>query len=168
MGRMERHTATRGVGMPGKLGIGALGAIGLALACAVAASGVVALDGPGTIKVTDRLVKMTRVDGGKPGRGAGDIFFYRQSLYNKGITNIPIGHSDITCLDTGTGSMNCNGTYFLPRGKIMVAGVIASRLFYELAVIGGTGYYDNARGALTATFLGGVRPGEFLIFRLEI
>ena len=29
----------------------------------------------------------------------------------------------------------------------MVGGVIASRLFYELAVIGGTGIYDNVRGS---------------------
>ena len=42
--------------------------------------------------------------------------------------------------------MNCIGTYFLPKGKIMVGGVIASRLFYELAVIGGTGLYDNVAG----------------------
>jgi hypothetical protein len=154
--------------MLGRLGIGAAGALGLALVCAVAASGSISLVAPGAIKITDRLVKTTHVDGGKPGRGAGDLVFYRQSLYNKGITNVPIGHSDVTCLDTGTGSMNCNGTYFLPKGKIMVGGVIASRLFYELAVIGGTGIYDNVRGALTATYLGGPRPGEFLIFRLEI
>ena len=29
----------------------------------------------------------------------------------------------------------------------MVGGVIASRLFYELAVIGGTGLYDNVSGS---------------------
>ena len=77
------------------------------------------------------------------------------SLFNKRITPISIGHSDITCIDTGTGSSNCTGTYFLPKGKIMVEGVIASRLFYELAVIGGTGLYDNVRGTLTVTYLGG-------------
>ena len=64
--------------------------------------------------------------------------------------------------------MNCNGTYFLPKGKIMVAGVIGSRLFYVLAVLGGTGLYDNARGTLTATYLGGAPPKEFLLFRLVI
>ena len=50
----------------------------------------------------------------------------------------------------------------------MVGGVIASRLFYELAVIGGTGIYDNVRGTLTVTYLGGTPAHEFLLFRLGI
>ena len=79
-----------------------------------------------------------------------------------------IGHSDITCIDTGTGSENCTGTYFLPKGKIMVGGVIASRLFYELAVIGGTGLYDNVRGILTVTYLDGAPERELVLFRLTV
>ena len=126
------------------------------------------LNQPGTIRITDRLVKHTHVDGGRRGPGAGDFDFYRQLLYNKGITADSIGHSDLTCINTGTGSSNCTGTYFLPKGKIMVAGVIASRLFYELAVIGGTGVYDNVNGSLTVTYLGGSPSHEFLVFRLGI
>jgi hypothetical protein len=135
---------------------------------ALSASGAVSLTGPGTIRVTDRLVKKIHVDDGEPGPSAGDLDFFRQALYNKGVTPAPIGHSDITCLHTGTGSMNCNGTFFLPKGKIMVNGVIGSRLFYEQAVIGGTGLYENARGTMTATFLGGSPPREFLLFRLAV
>jgi len=44
--------------------------------------------------------------------------------------------------------------------------VIGGRLFYQLAVYGGTGLYDNARGTITATYLGGLPPKEFLVFRL--
>jgi hypothetical protein len=142
--------------------------LALVLVGAAGAAGSVSLTGPGSIRVTDRLVKHTHVDGGKTGRGAGDIDFWRESLYNKGVTPSPIGHSDITCFNTGTGSMNCNGTYFLPKGKIMVTGIIGSRLFYELAVIGGTGLYVNARGTVTATYLGGVPAREFLLFRLLV
>jgi hypothetical protein len=138
------------------------------LTIAASAVGSVALDQPGAIRITDRLVKHTHVDGGRHGPGAGDFDFYRQLLFNKGITANSIGHSDLTCINTGTGSENCTGTYFLPTGKIMVAGVIASRLFYELAVIGGTGNYDNVRGSLTVTFLGGSPAHEFLIFRLGV
>jgi hypothetical protein len=143
-----------------------IAAAGGALAVAAAAGGSPTLTGPGTIRVTDKLVKRIHVDGGFRGRGAGDLDFYRELLYNRGITPSPIGHSDITCTSTGTGSANCSGTYFLPKGKIMVAGVLASRLFYELAVIGGTRLYENARGTLTATALGGTSTHEFLIFRL--
>jgi hypothetical protein len=72
------------------------------------------------------------------------------------------------CTVTGTGSANCSGTYFLPKGKLMVAGVLASRLFYELAVIGGTRLYENARGTLTGIALGGSPRHEFLTFRLTV
>jgi hypothetical protein len=139
-----------------------------ALAVAATAGGSTSLNGPGAIRITDRLLKHIHVDGGKRGRGAGDLDFYRELLYNRGITPSPIGHSDITCMSTGTGSSSCSGTYFLPKGKLMVAGVLASRLFYELAVVGGTRLYDNARGTLTATALGGTPRHEFLIFRLVV
>jgi hypothetical protein len=140
------------------------------------AASTTSLTTPGTIRVTDRLskhihvrlVKQVQVDGRTKGSRAGDLDFYRQVLFNKGITPVSIGHSDITCVNTGTGSFNCNGTYFLPKGKIMVNGVIASRLFYELAVVGGTGLYDNVRGTLTVTYLGGAPAREFLLFRLGI
>jgi len=143
-----------------------IAAAGGALAVAATTAASPSLTGPGTIRVTDRQVKRIHVDGGAAGRGAGDLDFYRELLYNRGITLSPIGHSDITCITTGTGSSNCSGTYFLPKGKIMVAGVLASRLFYELAVVGGTRLYENARGTLTATALGGSPRHEFLLFRL--
>ena len=111
------------------------------LAAAVTASGTVSLTGPGTIRITDTLVKHTHVDGGQAGNGAGDFDFYRQALYNKRITSKPIGHSDITCIDTGTGSSNCTGTYFLPKGKIMVGGVLVvsfPRAFCVIAARGST------------------------------
>jgi hypothetical protein len=137
----------------------------LAIARGTMAGNSFALTGPGTIRITDRQVKHIYVDGGVRGRGAGDEDFYRQVLYNRGI---PIGHSDIMCTNTGTGSSNCGGTYFLPKGKLIVGGVLASRLFYELPVMGGTRLYENARGTLTAIALGGSPRHELLIFRLSV
>jgi hypothetical protein len=140
-------------------------------------TGSQALTGPGAVRITDRLEKHIHVrvdkhvmvDGkGKKRSRAGDFDFYRQALYTKTARPVNIGHSDLTCVNTGTGSSNCTGTYFLPKGKIMVGGVIASRLIYELAVLGGTGLYDNVRGTLTVTFMGGLPAREFLIFRLEV
>jgi hypothetical protein len=145
-----------------------LAACSALLTITAAASGTSTLTTPGTIRITDRMVKHTHVDGGRRGPSAGDFDFYRQLLFNKGITSAPIGHSDITCVNTGTGSENCSGTFFLPKGKIMVGGVIASRLFYELAVVGGTGIYDNVRGTVTVTYLGGMPAHDFLLFRLGI
>jgi hypothetical protein len=143
-------------------------AVGVALVAATSAIGSASLTGPGTIRITSREVKHIHVDAGAPGKGAGDQDFFRQLLFNKRITPKAIGHSDITCTNTGTGSMSCVGTYFLPKGKLMVGGVIGARLFYELAVYGGTGLYNNARGTVTATYLGGLPPQEFLVFRLLV
>jgi hypothetical protein len=139
-----------------------------AAALLAVAAPALALDTPGTIKVTDRLVKHIHVRGPDKSTHAGDLDFYRQQVYNKGITQQPLGHSDFTCVNTGTGSQSCTGMYFLPKGKIVVGGVIASRLFYELAVMGGTGIYDNVRGTLTVTYMGGIPAREFLVFRLGI
>jgi len=143
-------------------------AAAVAAVAAASAIGAHALNQPGPIKLTDRLVKHIHVRGPSRSTHAGDLDFYRQQLFNKGITPTPIGHSDFTCINTGTGSQSCTGTYFLPKGKIMVGGVIASRLFYELAVIGGTGLYDNVRGILTVTYLDGAPERELVLFRLTV
>ena len=45
----------------------------------------------------------------------------------------------------------CRGTYVLPKGKIVVGGSLTYRQFYDLAVLGGTELYDNARGSVTVT-----------------
>ena len=60
----------------------------------------------------------------------------------------------------------CRGTYFLPRGKLVVGGSLQYRQFYDLAVVGGTGLYDNARGALTVTRTGRRPVRDLVIFRL--
>ena len=141
--------------------------VGTAVAAVAAPAG--ALDQPGNIRITDRMIAHTHVNvAAHGGSSAGNFDFYHQLLYNRGITSKPIGHSDVTCINTGTGSSNCSGTFFLPRGDIMVGGVIDSRLFYELAVVGGTGVYSNVRGTLTATYLGGLPSREFLLFQLGI
>jgi|SoimicmetaTmtLAB_FD_contig_91_68116_length_1140_multi_2_in_0_out_0_2 hypothetical protein len=158
--------------------IALLTAAGAALLIAVgSATGSQSLTAPGTVRITDKLVKHIHVavdkhvtvhGTAKKDSPAGDLDFYRQALFTKGPKPVNIGHSDLSCVDTGTGSSSCTGTYFLPKGKIMVGGVIASRLIYELAVVGGTGLYDNVRGTLTVTSLGGVPAREFLLFRLEV
>ena len=136
-------------------------ALGITLVAATTASGSPSLTRPGTIRITDREVKHLHVDGCAPGKGAGDQDFYRQLLFNKRITPNAIGHSDIVCTNTGTGSTSCTGTYFLPRGKIMVGGVISfgsePLSKFMLPLTGGTGKYDNARGYVNVRQLYGGR-----------
>ena len=73
------------------------------------------------------------------------------------------------CTTVSSSNQSCSATYFLPQGEIVVQGVIGSRLIYAMAVVGGTGLYDNVRGSLTVTSLKrspSVR--ELLVFRLVV
>jgi hypothetical protein len=124
------------------------------------------LKGPGTIRITDRQLAFHAVDVGPRGRSLGDLEITRWSLYNTRITPNAIGHAELVCTLTGGNSRSCNGTYALPRGKLVVSGQMLFRQFFQLAVVGGTGLYDNVRGTLTVTARGAKRPGNLVLFRL--
>ena len=76
--------------------------------------------------------------------------------------------ADLVCTYTGPKARQCNGTYTLPKGTLVVAGSIRFRSFFRLAVVGGTEIYDNVRGSLTATKYTKRPRREILIFRLTI
>jgi hypothetical protein len=146
----------------------------MGIAAAVAASGAVFLPGalalgrPGTIRITDAEKLHTHVDSGAPGRGPGDVDIYRSILYNRRIQTKPLGRADMVCTTISGATQSCHATYFLPRGQLVVSGVISSRLIYILAVVGGTEYYNNARGTLTVTSLRRSPVRELLLFRLVV
>lgn len=144
----------------------ALGALAL-LVIAVAPSSQ-ALSRPGTIRITTREVAHRIIDHGPRSRGVGDVEVSRSLLYNKGITQRAIGHGEIVCTFTGRRSRVCNGTYFLPKGKIVVAGALVFRQFYEFAVLGGTGLYNNVQGSLTVTTTTPKPRRDILTFRLVV
>jgi hypothetical protein len=141
---------------------------GLALAVVTVAPASQALTRPGTIRITTREVAHRIMDQGQPGRGPGDLEISRTLLYNKGLTPRAIGHGEVVCTFTGRRSRVCNGTYFLPRGKIVVAGALVFRQFYEFAVLGGTGLYNNVQGSLTVTTTTPKPRRDILTFRLVI
>jgi hypothetical protein len=125
-----------------------------------------AATGPARIKITNREISRVRVDAGIPGRGAGDVEIVRQNLFNKRIKPQPIGHADFVCTFVTTGTRSCTGTIFLPRGRLVVGGTIRYPELYELAVLGGTRLYDDARGTLTVIRTT-LRPRrDILLFRL--
>ncbi len=127
-----------------------------------------ALNGPGTIRITSRDIQINLANQGAAGRGAGDTLLIRQLLYNKGIRKKAIGHADMVCTYTGFRSRQCTGTYFLPKGTIVVSGSLRYREFFELAVVGGTSLYDNVRGSMTATMYTRRPHREILVFRLVV
>jgi hypothetical protein len=125
-----------------------------------------AATGPATIRITDKQTRVVRVDLGKRGRTAGDVEIVNALVYNQRVTPRALGHSETVCTYTIGINRSCQGTVFLPKGKLVVAGILRYRQFYELAVTGGTGLYNNARGTMTVTRIGDSPPRHLLFFRL--
>ena len=148
----------------------------LAVAAAVAAAVPLAValgpssdaaTGPAQIRVTSEEVVYERVDVGRKGRSAGDMEIFKQLVYNRRITRRALGHAEFVCTFTIGPSRSCRGTIFLPKGKLVVGGPIYYRQLYQLAILGGTGLYDNARGTMTGTlYRRPPRRAEILQFKL--
>lgn len=144
-----------------------LAAAGLALAAVVLdAWSSTASTGPATVRVTDKQVRFTEVDIGTRGRSPGDVEIANVLVYNRRITERPLGHAEFLCTYTVGLNRSCRATIFLPMGRLEVGGILRFRQFYVLAVLGGTGLYDNARGTLTVTRIGRNPPRQLLFFRL--
>ena len=122
--------------------------------------------GPATIRITSRETSRIRVDVGTPGPGVGDTEVVRQNLFNKRIRSTPIGHSEYVCTFTTARTRACTVTIFLPKGRLMAGGSIQYQDLYELAVLGGTRLYDNARGTLTVVRTTRRPRRQILLFRL--
>jgi len=138
----------------------------LALLGGSATRGSADLTKPGIIRLTTRGLADQFVNRGGSGRDAGDLIVIRELLFNKGIRRQAIGHSELVCTFTTPYSRQCSGTFSLPRGKIVVSGSLVYRQFYVLAVVGGTGLYDNVRGSLTVTMISNKPRRDLVYFRL--
>jgi hypothetical protein len=126
---------------------------------ASAATRTWAATGPATIRVTDRLTSYSHID-----TGVGSREIIGGSLYSS--SGHLIGSEAAICTYLDRRARLCHMVFTLPRGSIVVEGRLSSRLLYELAIVGGTELYDNARGTLISTSLG-LRPRrDVLIFRL--
>ena len=124
-----------------------------------------AATGPGTIRITNREVNVSRVDVGRRGKSPGDMEIIRQRLYDR--TSRLIGRAELMCTFVDSRrSRICRGTYFMPKGKLVVGGSLQYRQFYDLAVTGGTGLYDNARGSVTVTRMARRPVRDLVVFRL--
>ena len=127
-----------------------------------------AATGPEFIRITDRQFSYKRVDVGAPGRSPGDQEIIYDKLFNRKITPEPIGSAQFLCTFTVGNTRMCTATVSLPKGELVATGRVRFRQFYDLAIVGGTRLYDDARGTLTITrTTGHPRPvRELLYFRL--
>jgi hypothetical protein len=128
----------------------------------------IAATGPDFIRITDRQFGYTRVDVGARGLSPGDQEIIFDKLFNRKITQKPIGTARFICTFTTGRTRMCIATIGLPKGELVASGTVRFRQFFNLAIVGGTGLYNNARGTLT--IIRTTRPPrpirELLYFRL--
>jgi hypothetical protein len=142
----------------------AAAAAALALAALGAYTGArsQASTGPATIRITDLQVADRQF-----GSGVGAREIVRTELYQRTGRRQRLGQAAMLCTYVSRTQRACTTSFTLPRGTIVVSGVLQSRLLYELAIVGGTGLYDNARGTLLNTTIK-LRPRrDLLLFRLS-
>ena len=127
--------------------------------------GSAAATGPGKITITNRQLSVVRVDVGRRGKSPGDMEIIRQRLFDR--QGRVIGRAELMCtfVDSRRARI-CRGTYFMPKGRLVVGGSLSFRQFYNLAVTGGTGLYDNARGTVTVTRMATRPVRDLVVFRL--
>jgi hypothetical protein len=136
----------------------------LALALAVVAyAGTrgLASTGPATIRITDLQVADRTF-----GDGVGSREIVRTELYQRTSPKSRLGGAAMVCTWVAARQRSCTTTFTLPKGTIVASGVLQSRLLYELAIVGGTGLYDNARGTLLNTTVKLSPRRDLLLFRL--
>lgn len=103
-----------------------------------------------TVTVVERAVTDTVVDIGPKGDSLGDTLAFGNPIFSS--TNRQrVGHDQGNCVRTAVGrAYECNWTTFVPGGSLTVEGPFYDDLRdSRLAIIGGTGRFDRARGEMT-------------------
>ncbi|MBA2724514.1 MAG: hypothetical protein H0U53_00860 [Actinobacteria bacterium] len=98
-----------------------------------------AISGPATIVVNGKPLTFTQKDG----------FNIRRARLTDRYGRV-VGRSHLICFTISKYERSCHGLYTFPRGSIRVAGPVLLSS-YVLAVTGGTGLYNNVRGAMKVT-----------------
>lgn len=114
--------------------------------------------GAQTIRVLQRVDKLTFIDLGEPGEATGDFLVVDRNLVNP-ITEARLGRTRGTCFNvsgslvTADFVLECNLTHTLPGGTLVTAGLFTSAdVPVPQAITGGTGRFRNARGQMTGEF----------------
>jgi hypothetical protein len=132
-------------------------AISAALVLAVVLSSPAASSTSGKVQVTATITGV-RTEANPRRQGAQSTIYLR--LWNREITNGPIGHAFVSCLFMGSGGVfgsgiaNCHAVYTMPLGKITASGLRHRIRRYTLVLTGGTGRYIGADGVAVSRSLG--------------
>jgi hypothetical protein len=101
-----------------------------------------------TITVVEKVVSEKTVDIGPKGDSMGDILAFANPIYDSAGAK-KIGSDQGYCLRTVVGkSWECTWTIFFEEGQIVAAGPVLDNADSNLAITGGTGKYEGAKGTL--------------------
>jgi hypothetical protein len=134
----------------------AAAAIAAAVALALVVAGAHALTpGDARIRITGARIET---------REFGAFTMRTYALYNRPAYPGRLGTATVSCLEVAGGMLDCSELLRLSRGTIITRGYVPKAAAYRvLAVVGGTGLYDNVGGEMTTQPLGG---GQLLLINL--
>lgn len=127
-------------------------ALFLAFGSMVAASAGTSATGSQTIRLVARQVSATLVP--VPGQTGHQLVPGDQLVFTDSLTrnSASYGHNAIHCVIVVAADAVCTGAFTLPGGQLTIAGDVGSINSHgskTVAVTGGTGQYQGARGQLT-------------------
>lgn len=133
-------------------------ALAVGMAWAWASPGLTA---PVTLTVIEHETTLKYIDTGRPGDSSGDLITFHNRVYDEADEAV-VGSDQGQCIRISpkAGTWECAWTTFLEDGQITVAGPFFDTEDSTLAVTGGTGAYDNARGSMDLESMeGGAKYG---------
>lgn len=134
---------------------------------AIASAGSPGLEQPRVLrfKIVEEQNKVVFSDLDKSGGpSAGDQLLIEETLLDFDSGTKPVGSAHSACTRLiRPGRFHCETTTYVAGGRIETAGVIQAAGRTEVAVVGGTGGYDNARGYAAATSASGVEVTTFYL-----
>jgi hypothetical protein len=96
----------------------------------------------------------------------GDEFILAQPVFSAARPGELAGHGYVTVIIVGRNAAQVHATLVLRQGGIDVAGIEGSGNTFQLAVTGGTGRFQNARGQADVKLLPG--PGNKALITLHL
>ena len=96
----------------------------------------------------------------------GDEFILAQPVFSVARPGELAGHGYVTVIIVGRNAAQVHATLVLRQGGIDVAGIEGSGNTFQLAVTGGTGRFQNARGQADVKLLPG--PGNKALITLHL